>query len=233
MASSLPAQPKDAYVLQGGCVCGHIRYGLTQAPLLVHCCHCTSCQRQTGSAFAINAIVESTSLVLLPSANPSIAGSKANPNSVPTFVTPAFAASTDASDATATPAGSGNDIMAISKPKPVCLPSESGFGVTVVHCPSCLTSLWNYYGDGGPHVSYVRASTLDKPWEVEPDVHIFTRSRRAFIEIGDGKPQFPEYYQSREELLGDKALERWIALKPIISQWREEVKAALGKAQAQ
>ncbi len=42
----------------GSCFCGAIRYRLTSAPMFVHCCHCTDCQKQTGGAFAINAIIE-------------------------------------------------------------------------------------------------------------------------------------------------------------------------------
>lgn len=44
--------------LEGGCSCGQVRYRLTGAPMFVHCCHCTECQRQSGSAFAINALIE-------------------------------------------------------------------------------------------------------------------------------------------------------------------------------
>lgn len=44
----------------GQCTCGDIQYELAQAPLFVHCCHCTWCQRETGSAFAINALIESS-----------------------------------------------------------------------------------------------------------------------------------------------------------------------------
>jgi hypothetical protein len=43
---------------EGGCTCGAIRYRLTADPLFVHCCHCTACQRQTGSAFVINLLIE-------------------------------------------------------------------------------------------------------------------------------------------------------------------------------
>jgi hypothetical protein len=43
----------------GHCTCGAVRYRLTTAPLIVHCCHCTWCQRETGSAFAVNALIES------------------------------------------------------------------------------------------------------------------------------------------------------------------------------
>ena len=43
---------------EGGCTCGAVRYRLTSEPLFVHCCHCLSCQRQTGSAFVINLLIE-------------------------------------------------------------------------------------------------------------------------------------------------------------------------------
>ena len=44
---------------EGGCDCRHVRYRLTSRPLFVHCCHCRWCQRETGTAFALNAMIES------------------------------------------------------------------------------------------------------------------------------------------------------------------------------
>lgn len=44
--------------LEGGCTCGGVRYRLASPPLFVHCCHCTWCQRQSGAAFAVNALIE-------------------------------------------------------------------------------------------------------------------------------------------------------------------------------
>jgi len=49
----------------GGCACGGVRYRLTSEPLFTHCCHCLNCQRQTGSAFVINLLVEADRLELL------------------------------------------------------------------------------------------------------------------------------------------------------------------------
>src|SRR5262245_11638852 len=43
--------------LEGGCACGSVRYRLGSAPMFVHCCHCHDCQRQTGSAFVLNALI--------------------------------------------------------------------------------------------------------------------------------------------------------------------------------
>ena len=51
--------------MEGGCACGAVRYRLTSEPMFVHCCHCLNCQRQTGSAFVINALIESDRVELL------------------------------------------------------------------------------------------------------------------------------------------------------------------------
>jgi hypothetical protein len=50
---------------EGGCSCGSVRYRLASDPLVVHCCHCLNCQRQTGSAFAINLMIEADRVELL------------------------------------------------------------------------------------------------------------------------------------------------------------------------
>ena len=50
---------------EGGCSCGEVRYRLTSEPLFIHCCHCLNCQRQTGSAFVINLLIESDCVELL------------------------------------------------------------------------------------------------------------------------------------------------------------------------
>jgi hypothetical protein len=50
---------------EGGCSCGQVRYRLTSEPLFTHCCHCLNCQRQTGSAFVINLLIETDRVELL------------------------------------------------------------------------------------------------------------------------------------------------------------------------
>ena len=49
----------------GGCACGAVRYRLTSPPMFVNCCHCRDCQRHTGSAFVLNAIIEADRVELL------------------------------------------------------------------------------------------------------------------------------------------------------------------------
>jgi hypothetical protein len=51
--------------VEGRCTCGHVRFGMTGRPLFVHCCHCRWCQRETGSAFVINAMIEADRVELL------------------------------------------------------------------------------------------------------------------------------------------------------------------------
>lgn len=52
-------------MLEGRCTCGEVRYRLAERPFAVHCCHCRDCQRETGSGFAINALIERDRLELL------------------------------------------------------------------------------------------------------------------------------------------------------------------------
>ena len=50
---------------EGGCTCGTVRYRMTSNPMFVHCCHCRWCQRETGTAFALNAMIEADRVILL------------------------------------------------------------------------------------------------------------------------------------------------------------------------
>jgi hypothetical protein len=51
--------------LEGGCFCGAVRYRLKSPPMFVNCCHCRDCQRQTGSAFVINGVIEADRIEVL------------------------------------------------------------------------------------------------------------------------------------------------------------------------
>ena len=51
--------------MEGGCTCGKVRYRLASMPMVVHCCHCRSCQRESGTAFALNAVIEADRVELL------------------------------------------------------------------------------------------------------------------------------------------------------------------------
>src|SRR5262245_58720894 len=49
---------------QGGCLCGEVRYQTVAKPLRVTICHCTFCQKLTGSAFLVEPIFRREDVVL-------------------------------------------------------------------------------------------------------------------------------------------------------------------------
>jgi hypothetical protein len=135
--------------LEGGCACGAVRYRLEAAPMFVHCCHCRDCQRQTGSAFVLNALIETDHIALLAGA-----------------------------------------------PEPVGMPTNSGRPHDIYRCPACRTALWSDYG-GRPALRFVRIGTLDDPAALEPNVHIYTRSKLPWVRLPEGVPAFEEYYRTQ------------------------------------
>ena len=133
-------------VRDGGCSCGEVRYRLTSDALFVHCCHCLNCQRQTGSAFVINLLIEADRVELVR-----------------------------------------------GEPKAVDVPRDDGSAQTIYRCPECEIAVFSLYTR--PDVRFVRAGTLDDPASVQPDVHIYTRSRLPWVTIPEGVPAFDVYYE--------------------------------------
>ncbi|KAH7359355.1 glutathione-dependent formaldehyde-activating [Plectosphaerella cucumerina] len=179
----------DLFPLEGGCSCGHVRYRLALPPLVIHCCHCTACQRETGGAFAINAVIETEHFQLLPSADPSLPGTEAVPTSVP------------AGPAIETPFVEGSSPTVC-----VATPTQSKDPQLIYRCRMCATALWSNYGPSAPRdlVRYVRVGTLDRAWE-------FVASKRDFIALSDGKPQFQRMYQAADVYRPD-SMDRLTAL---------------------
>jgi len=133
--------------MEGGCACSAVRYRLTSKPLFVHCCHCTWCQRESGSAFAVNAMIETDRVRLFGNA----------PESVPT-------------------------------------PSNSGRGQIYLRCPACHVALWSHYSGAGMKIAFIRVGTLDQPHDVNPDIHIFTSTKRPWVILPPDIPAVAEYY---------------------------------------
>jgi hypothetical protein len=145
--------------LNGSCSCGAVKYRLRSAPMFVHCCHCLDCQRQTGSAFAINALIETDRIEILAGA-----------------------------------------------PEPISMPTDSGRPHDVYRCPTCRVAVWSDYGRR-PALRFVRVATLDDPHAIEPDVHIFTRSKVPWVRLSDDARTFAVYYDLQKEWPAD-SLER-------------------------
>ena len=51
--------------LTGGCMCGGVRFELTEPPVSALWCHCTRCQRRSGTAASISARIAPGSLKIL------------------------------------------------------------------------------------------------------------------------------------------------------------------------
>jgi hypothetical protein len=137
---------------------------MNREPMFVHCCHCTSCQTETGSAFVINALIESDQVE-------SLKGS----------------------------------------PEPVMTPSESGRGQQIWRCPKCRVALWSNYGGSKDILRFLRVGTLDSPGEVEPDIHIYTRSKLPWVTLPESVRAVQAYYDSAE-VWPPESLERRKAL---------------------
>jgi hypothetical protein len=134
---------------EGGCSCGAVRYRLESEPLFVHCCHCLNCQRQTGSAFVINLLIEADRVAVL-----------------------------------------------AGEPHAVDAPRDDSPDQRIYRCPSCQVAVFSEYT--WPEIWFVRGGTLDAPAAVEPDVHIFTRTKLPWVELPGDTPAFEVYYDSRK-----------------------------------
>jgi len=115
----------------------------------VHCCHCLNCQRQTGSGFVVNLLIETDRVELLR-----------------------------------------------GEPEAVDVARDDGSAQRIYRCPACRIAVYSEYGR--PGVLFVRAGTLDDPSSIEPDVHIFTRSKLPWVTLPEGVPAFDVYYDSRQ-----------------------------------
>ena len=56
---------RGPFPAEGGCDCRAMRYRMESSPLFVHCCHCRWCQRESGAAFALNAMIEADRVEIL------------------------------------------------------------------------------------------------------------------------------------------------------------------------
>ncbi|KAK2004058.1 glutathione-dependent formaldehyde-activating [Colletotrichum falcatum] len=230
MSHDANGDPSSPFPLEGGCACGNIRYSLGASPLVIHCCYCTCCQRETGTAFALNAVVEGDKVTLLPSdpCAPPLQPLASFPDSIRDDWTPRLSRP-DVSHEINKAGSSGDksgDKSRTGIPSPVIIPvpAESGALQQIARCPLCLTPVWSSYGETGPLIKYIRVGTLDSPALLGgPDTYIYTRSKQPFLEIAnDGKPRFEEFYPSKEGVWSPEALVRRDKLIVRVQKWREE-----------
>ena len=80
-------------------------------------------------------------------------------------------------------------------PQPVAVPRDDGSEQQIFRCPTCQVAVFSQYGH--PGVRFVRGGTLDEPSSIEPDVHIFTRSKLPWITLPESTPAFDVYYDTK------------------------------------
>jgi hypothetical protein len=105
------------------------------------------------------------------------------------------------------------------EPELVDTPSESGLGQKIARCPVCKVAVWSHYSGSGSITTFVRVGTLDNPDLLPPDVHIFTASKQAWVQIPQATPAFVEYYE-REALWPPESLARRQKLLPLIKAYQ-------------
>jgi hypothetical protein len=96
------------------------------------------------------------------------------------------------------------------EPQPVPVPRDGGRQQTIWRCPTCQVAVYSRYTS--PGILFVRAGTLDDPASVEPDVHIFTRSKLPWVTLPESVPRFEVYYDTKK-LWPAESLKRLEALR--------------------
>jgi hypothetical protein len=79
-------------------------------------------------------------------------------------------------------------------PKSFKLVAGTGNPHEVFFCGACATYLWSKYHAAPGDTVLLRAGTLDDPASVQPDVHIFTRSKLPWLELPKDVPHFDAMY---------------------------------------
>ena len=85
--------------------------------------------------------------------------------------------------------------MLAGDPQPVDVPRDDGSNQRIYRCPTCQVAVFSDYGRS--EVLFVRGGTLDDPSGVTPDVHIYTRSKVAWVTLPDSASAFEAYYDVR------------------------------------
>ena len=91
------------------------------------------------------------------------------------------------------------------EPEPVDVPRDRTQKQRIFRCPSCQVAVFSRYTSA--KLRFVRGGTLDDPSSVEPDVHIYTRSKLPWVTLPESTPAFRTYYDT-EKLWPAASLER-------------------------
>ena len=90
-------------------------------------------------------------------------------------------------------------------------PSNSGKGQKIARCAQCHIAVWSNYARPGDVFRFVRVGTLDEPFRLRPDIHIFTSSKQPWVALAADTPAVAEYY-NRDEYWPQESLDRRAAV---------------------
>ena len=183
--------------IEGGCGCRRLRYKIEQTPLFVHCCNCHQCQRETGSAFVLNAMIETDNVALLPSAAAQASGGLAAVTK-PILIL--------------TPSESGNGQLIARCPH--CFVAVwsyyAGAGPYVVFVRAGTLDKQSVDGSNIEGIP-------------RPDIYIFAKFKQPWVLYPEEARQSglvcEEYYDRREKW-PSKALERMERIRPLTQGWK-------------
>ena len=94
-------------------------------------------------------------------------------------------------------------------PVPVTMPVDGGSPNRIFRCPSCRVALYSEYQNRS-QILFVRGGTLEEPAGVQPDVHIYTRSKLPWVRLPESVPAFEAFYDPKT-LWPAASRERWKA----------------------
>jgi hypothetical protein len=111
-----------------------------------------------------------------------------------------------------------------AEPEVIDTPSNSGKGQKIARCAKCRVAVWSNYASAGPVIRFVRVGTLDSPDHLPPDIHIFTSSKQPWVQLPEGTPSVPEYYD-REAYWPPENLARRRLILPKIEAYQKSHRA--------
>ena len=130
-------------VLEGGCLCGAVRYRAEAEPMLVGDCYCVDCRKSSATSHSTHVVVPEQALTL------------------------------------------EGEIKFYKHP------ADSGNVVSRGFCPNCGCAILSL-NDSMPGAVFLRASSLDDPDAVTPQMSVYVSRAPGWAHIDESRPAFPE-----------------------------------------
>lgn len=127
--------------LEGGCLCGSVRYSASAQPMMIGHCYCVDCRKSSGTSHCTHAAVPDAS----------------------------FSAS--------------GDIKFYERP------ADSGNMISRGFCPACGSAILSR-NSGMPGMTFIRASSLDDPESVEPQMTVYAARAPSWAVLDRARPVF-------------------------------------------